>query len=302
MSEALVAEGQDMSYCHAALLQRRGVIRVAGVDARKYLQGLITNDIAKAQDGRAIHAGLLNPQGKVLFDFFVVAANGSYLLDVVKDKSGELTKRLSFYRLRAEVDIVDEPSLAISAAWGGEPHPCKDAVVYPDPRLPELGFRLILRADTSAAELGCSPASEADYDTNRIRLGVPEGGLDYGFGEAFPHEALFDQLNGVDFAKGCYVGQEVVSRMEHRGTARRRIVPIESEATLPLSGSSIEVGNMPIGTIGSVSGASGLALVRLDRAEEALARGIPLTAAGVKLRLRQPSFAKFSVPAAALSA
>jgi len=302
MSEALVAEGQDMSYCHAALLQRRGVIRVAGVDARKYLQGLITNDIAKAQDGRAIHAGLLNPQGKVLFDFFVVAANGGYLLDVVKDKSDELMKRLSFYRLRAEVDIVDEPSLAISAAWGGEPHPCKDAVVYPDPRLPELGFRLILRADTSAAELGCSPASEADYDTNRIRLGVPEGGLDYGFGEAFPHEALFDQLNGVEFAKGCYVGQEVVSRMEHRGTARRRIVPIESEATLPLSGSSIEVGNMPIGTIGSVSGASGLALVRLNRAEEALARGIPLTAAGVKLRLRQPSFAKFSVPAAALSA
>jgi len=302
MSEALVAEGQDMSYCHAALLQRRGVIRVAGVDARKYLQGLITNDIAKAQDGRAIHAGLLNPQGKVLFDFFVVAANGGYLLDVVKDKSGELTKRLSFYRLRAEVDIVDEPSLAISAAWGGEPHPCKDTVVYPDPRLPELGFRLILRADTSAAELRCSPASEADYDTNRIRLGVPEGGLDYGFGEAFPHEALFDQLNGVDFAKGCYVGQEVVSRMEHRGTARRRIVPIESEATLPLSGSSIEVGNMPIGTIGSVSGASGLALVRLDRAEEALARGVPLTAAGVKLRIRQPSFAKFSVPAAALSA
>ena len=291
-----------MSYCHAALLQRRGVIRVAGVDARKYLQGLITNDIAKAQDGRAIHAGLLNPQGKVLFDFFVVAANGGYLLDVVKDKSGELTKRLNFYRLRAEVDIVDEPSLAISAAWGGEPHPCKDTVVYPDPRLPELGFRLTLRADTSAAELGCSPASEADYDTNRIRLGVPEGGLDYGFGEAFPHEALFDQLNGVDFAKGCYVGQEVVSRMEHRGTARRRIVPIESEATLPLSGSSIEVGNMPIGTIGSVSGASGLALVRLDRAEEALARGIPLTAAGVKLRIRQPSFAKFSVPAAALSA
>jgi len=302
MSEALVAEGQNMSYCHAALLQRRGVIRVAGADARKYLQGLITNDIAKAQDGRAIHAGLLNPQGKILFDFLVVAANSGYLLDVVKDKSGELTNRLSFYRLRAEVDIVDDPSLAISAAWGGAPHPFKGAVVYPDPRLPELGFRVILPADTSAAELGCSPASEADYDTNRIRLGVPEGGLDYGFGEAFPHEALFDQLNGVDFTKGCYVGQEVVSRMEHRGTARRRIVPIESEASLPAPGSSIEVGNMPIGTIGSVSGASGLALVRLDRAEDALARGIPLTAAGVKLRLCQPSFAKFSVPAAALSA
>jgi len=144
--------------------------------------------------------------------------------------------------------------------------------------------------------------SAEDYEAYRIALAVPRGGLDFAYGDAFPHEADMDQLGGVDFAKGCYVGQEVVSRMEHRGTARRRIVPIESEATLPLSGSSIEVGNMPIGTIGSVSGASGLALVRLDRAEEALARGIPLTAAGVKLRLRQPSFAKFSVPAAALSA
>jgi folate-binding protein YgfZ len=152
------------------------------------------------------------------------------------------------------------------------------------------------------AELGCTSASEDDYDIHRIRLGVPEGGLDYGFGEAFPHEALFDQLNGVDFAKGCYVGQEVVSRMEHRGTARRRVVPIEGEAPLPSPGSSIEVGSVPIGTIGSVSGASGLALVRLDRAEEALSRGTPLLAAGVKLKLRRPSFARFSVPAAALSA
>jgi folate-binding protein YgfZ len=291
-----------MSHCHAALLQRRGVIHVAGVDARKYLQGLITNDIGKAHDGRAIHAGLLSPQGKILFDFFVVAAKYGYLLDVAKDKAGELAKRLSFYRLRAVVEIAEEPSLAVWAAWGGEPRPHQSTVVYPDPRLPELGFRIILPADTSATELGCASASEADYDTHRIKLGVPEGGLDYGFGEAFPHEALFDQLNGVDFAKGCYVGQEVISRMEHRGITRRRIVPIEGEAPLPSPGSSIEVGNMPIGTIGSVSGASGLALVRLDRAEEALARGIPLTAAGVKLRLRQPSFAKFSVPAAALSA
>jgi tRNA-modifying protein YgfZ len=291
-----------MSHCHAALLQRRGVIHVAGVDARKYLQGLITNDIGKAHDGRAIHAGLLSPQGKILFDFFVVAAKYGYLLDVAKDKAGELAKRLSFYRLRAVVEIAEEPSLAVWAAWGGEPRPHQSTVAYPDPRLPELGFRIILPADTSATELGCASASEADYDTHRIKLGVPEGGLDYGFGEAFPHEALFDQLNGVDFAKGCYVGQEVISRMEHRGITRRRIVPIEGEAPLPSPGSSIEVGNMPIGTIGSVSGASGLALVRLDRAEEALARGIPLTAAGVKLRLRQPSFAKFSVPATALSA
>jgi tRNA-modifying protein YgfZ len=302
MSEALVAEGRDMSHCHAALLQRRGVIRVAGADARKYLQGLITNDIDKAQDDRAIHAGLLSPQGKILFDFFVVAADGGYLLDVAKDKAGELVTRLGFYRLRAEVEVAEVPDLAVAAAWDGDPRLPQGAIAYPDPRLAELGLGIILPASINAAELGCAQASEADYDALRISLGVPEGGLDYGFGEAFPHEALFDQLNGVDFAKGCYVGQEVVSRMEHRGTARRRVVPVEGERPLPAPGSTIEVGNMPIGNIGTVSGASGLALVRLDRAEEALARGTPLTASGVKLKLLQPSFAKFSVPAAAPSA
>jgi tRNA-modifying protein YgfZ len=291
-----------MSHCHAALLQRRGVIRVAGAGARKYLQGLITNNVGKAHGNCAIHAGLLSPQGKILFDFFVVAADGGYLLDVAKVKAGKLAKRLSFYRLRAEVEIAEEPSLAIAAAWDKTPRLPEGAVAYADPRLAEIGIRIILAAGGDVAELGCAQASEGDYDVLRIRLGVPEGGLDFAFGEAFPHEALFDQLGGVDFAKGCYVGQEVVSRMEHRGTARRRVVPVEGEGPLPSPGSNIEVGNMPIGTIGSVSGASGLALVRLDRAEEALARGIPLTAAGVKLGLRQPSFAKFSVPAAALSA
>ena len=136
----------------------------------------------------------------------------------------------------------------------------------------------------------------------RIRLGVPEGGRDYDFGDTFPHEALFDQLNGVDFTKGCYVGQEVVSRMQHRGTARKRIVPVEGEAPLPASGTSIEAGGVPIGALGSVSGASGLALIRLDRAEEALARGKTLTAGGVKIALRRPSFARFAVPGAEVPA
>jgi tRNA-modifying protein YgfZ len=291
-----------MSHCHAALLQRRGVIRVAGADARKYLQGLITNDIGKASGDRAIHAGLLSPQGKILFDFFILVAVPGYFLDVAKDKAGELAKRLGFYRLRADVEIAEEPSFAVAAAWGGTPRLPEHAASYPDPRLPELGLRIILRTDATIAELGCTQASEADYDALRITLGVPEGGLDFGFGEAFPHEALFDQLNGVDFEKGCYVGQEVVSRMEHRGTARRRVLPIEGEVPLPSSGSTIEAGGILIGSIGSVSGSSGLALVRLDRAEEALSRGTPLTATGVKVKLRQPAFAKFSVPAAALSA
>ena len=291
-----------MSHCQAALLPSRGVLRVAGPDARKYLQGLITSDIGKAQEGEAVHAGLLSPQGKILFDFFVVGADGGYLIDAAQEKAGELAKRLAFYRLRAQVEIGEEAALAVAAAWGGAPRAPEGAIVYSDPRLPELGFRILLQAGSNVGDLGCAAATEVDYHAMRIRLGVPEGGLDYGFGEAFPHEALFDQLNGVDFAKGCYVGQEVVSRMEHRGTARKRIVPVEGEARLPASGTSIDAGGLPIGTLGSVSGTSGLALIRLDRAEEALARGTPLMVADVNITLRRPDFARFTVPVTALSA
>jgi len=287
-----------MGHCHACLLKRRGVLRVRGAEARKYLQGLITNDIGKAQGGNAIHAGLLSPQGKILFDFFVVPEGDGFLVDVAQDKADELMQRLTFYRLRAQVEIAAEPSRAVAAAWCGTPHLPEGSILYADPRLAELGFRMLAPKSTAATDLGCEAATEEDYAAFRIRLGVPEGGRDYAFGDAFPHEALFDQLNGVDFAKGCYVGQEVVSRMEHRGTARKRIVPVEAEASLPASGTSVEADGVAIGALGSVSGASGLALIRLDRAEEALAGGKQLTAGGIRLALRRPAFARFAMPIA----
>ena len=284
-----------MSHCHASVLPSRAVLRVRGADAHKFLQGLITNDIGKAQEGAAIHSALLSPQGKVLFDFFVVADGDGVLLDAAKDKAGELVQRLNFYRLRAQVEIAEEPALAV-AAWGGSPRLPDNAVAFADPRLAELGFRLLMPQGTGLATLGCETASEADYHAFRIGRGVPEGGRDYVFGEAFPHEALFDQLNGVDFAKGCYVGQEVVSRMEHRGTARKRIVPVAAARALPQSGTSVEADGVPIGTLGSVSGTSGLALIRLDRAEAALAAGQTLHAGGITVTLRRPAFARFAVP------
>ena len=164
-----------------------------------------------------------------------------------------------------------------------------------------MGFRLLLPVAASLADLGCAVAGESDYHAHRIALGVPEGGRDYAFGDTFPHEALFDQLNGVDFEKGCFVGQEVVSRMQHRGTARKRVVGVEGERPLPAPGAEILAGNIPIGTLGSVDGKSGLALVRLDRAEDAKAQGIPLRAGDVAISLRIPPFARFQVPAAAAS-
>lgn len=286
-----------MSHCHAALLEDRGVLRLAGADSRKFLQGLITSNIDRVQGGTGLHAGLLTPQGKILFDFFVVADGEDLLLDIARDKAAELAKRLGFYKLRAAVEIAEEPALSVAVVWGGTPRLPDGAIVYADPRLAELGVRAILPAGTGAADLGCEAVSAEDYHAHRIGLGVPEGGRDYVFGEAFPHEALLDQLGGVDFTKGCFVGQEVVSRMEHRGTARRRIVPVEGDGPLPAPGTSVEAGSVSLGTLGSVSGGKGLAMLRLDRAEEALARGEALTAGGVTLTLRRPSFARFAIPA-----
>ena len=286
-----------MSQCNAALLSDRSVVRVTGPAARSFLQGLITNDIDKAKPGGAIHSGLLTPQGKILFDFFVVPAGDGFLLELAKAKSGELAQRLGFYRLRAQVEIAEDPSFAVAASWGAPPKLPEGAIAHADPRLPALGLRVLFPANEDARNLGCALASEDEYHAHRIALGVPEGGRDYAFGDAFPHEAMFDQLAGVDFNKGCFVGQEVVSRMEHRGTARKRIAGVEGEGPLPSSGTEITAGGAPIGTLGSVSGSSGLALLRLDRAEEAKAAGQPLRAGEVTVALRIPAWARLKTQA-----
>lgn len=286
-----------MSHCQATLLSDRGVLRVIGADAHKFLQGVITNNLDKTNDGAAIHTGLLSPQGKILFDFFVMADGDGFLIDGPKGVLTELAKRLGFYRLRAQVDIAEEPRYRVAAVWGGTPSLPDGAVAFADPRLAELGLRVLLPEGTAGAGLSCAETGEDAYHARRIALGVPEGGRDYVFGDTFPHEALFDQLHGVDFKKGCFVGQEVVSRMEHRGSTRKRVVPVEGDAPLK-SGEEIKAGDLPLGTIGSVNGVHGLALLRLDRAEDATAKGKTLKAGDVTLALHRPAFAAFEVPVA----
>jgi folate-binding protein YgfZ len=292
-----------MSACQIAELPDRALIRLSGAAAQAFLQGLITNDIGKAEGEGAIHAGLLTPQGKILFEFFVLPDGDGYLLDVAKAESEALRQRLSFYRLRANVAIEAETGLKLAAAWG-DLNPASlpaGTRVFADPRLAAMGYRLLLPTAASVGALGCAVVGEEAYHAHRIAEGVPEGGRDYAFGEAFPHDALFDQLGGVDFAKGCFVGQEVVSRMQHRGTARKRIVGVEGEGDLPDPGSEIMAGDVPIGTLGSVAGRSGLALIRLDRAEEAKAKGVPLRVGSVLITLRIPAWARFQTHAAATS-
>ena len=282
-----------MSAARIAELSERGVVAAGGPDARKFLNDLITAEIGRA-DGGAVYGGLLTPQGKILFDFIVFADGDRFLFDLRRNLVADFIRRLGFYRLRARVEIADlSGERSVLAAWGGASAPPVDGLVAADPRLPALGFRAIVSKGAATAA-GHEPAGEADYHAHRIALGIPEGGKDFAFGEAYPHDADMDQLGGVDFDKGCYIGQEIVSRMEHRGTARRRFIIAEGKALT--AGAEILAGERAIGTLGSTSGDVGLALVRLDRAREAMDGGVPITAAGVPVALTLPPWARFGWP------
>jgi tRNA-modifying protein YgfZ len=286
----------------AALLTDRSVIEATGEDRVSFLQGLITNDVEDLEQGAACFAGLLSPQGKILFDFFVINAGESFLLDCPAAAAADLLKRLTFYRLRAKVSLADvSAQWRVAAAWGEDAADLlkpNAAFSYRDPRLADLGHRGLAGAALSSD----FTLSASDYDAMRIAATVPEGGKDYAYGAAFPHEACFDLLNGVNFKKGCYVGQEVVSRMQHRGTARTRILAVSAQEPLPEGGADILAEGFTVGRLGSVSGSGGIALARLDRVKEALAKGQALIAGGVPAGLSAPSWASYSLASDAAEA
>ena len=275
------------------LLNERAVLLVGGPEAAPFLQGLVTADISKLEDGGATHAGLLTPQGKILFDFFIVRQGGGFFIDCAASQKQGLMQRLAMYRLRADVEIAGRDDLAVAAGIGRDKPEMDGAIIYPDPRLAQMGWRVIGDAKELAKAAGGAVQA---YHEKRIALGLPDSDSDIGSGEVFPHEADFDQLGGVSFTKGCYVGQEVVSRMQHRGTARARIVPVIFDAGTPASGDEIRAEGKKIGHILSVAGLKGLALVRLDRAQKALNSGHALTAAKTGVHLVKPDWAGFDVP------
>jgi tRNA-modifying protein YgfZ len=293
----------------AALLPDRGVVKVTGEPARSFLNGLLTTDIGKVTPGRACFAALLTPQGKIVVDGIVTEApaadGGGFFVDCPRALAKTLVDKLNFYKLRAPVIAEDlSETLGVLALWDGEGE-TDYGLVYPDPRLAALGRRLMLPphlAQEAAADLGAELVDAAAYEAHRIALGVPRGGLDFAYGDAFPHETDMDQLNGVDFAKGCYVGQEVVSRMEHRGSARTRAVPLAYEGYAPEAGAAVTAGDKTAGTFGSSADGRAVALLRLDRVSDALAAGVPLVAGGATLRLIKPDWARFPWPGDAKAA
>jgi len=287
----------------AALLPDRGVVKVSGEEARSFLDRLVTSDIDSLRPGMARFTALLTPQGKIIVDFIVTEAaaedGGGFFLDCPKALAPELVRRLNFYKLRAKVTVEDlSERLGVMAAWDGT-GTTDYGLCYADPRLPALGLRVILPPETvaeAAAELGATLVDEAVYDARRIALGIPRGGHDFIYGDVYPHETDMDQLAGVDFRKGCFVGQEVVSRMEHRSTARSRIVPVIYADASPQPGIPVTAGGKPVGALGSTASGRGLALLRLDRVTDAMAKGLPLQAGGIDLTLRKPDWARFRFP------
>jgi tRNA-modifying protein YgfZ len=287
----------------AALLSDRGVVKVAGEDARSFLHGLVSSDILNLTPGAARFCALLSPQGKIIADFIVVEApagdGGGFFLDTPRVLAKSAVDKLNLYKLRSRLIVEDlSDVLGVLAAWNGE-GTTRLGLCYADPRLPTLGIRVMLpphRAAAAAADLGATFLDAVEYEIHRIALGIPQGGLDFGYSDAFPHEADMDQLGGVDFDKGCYVGQEVVSRMEHRGIARTRAVPIGYDGAAPAAGAAVTAGERQVGVMGSASGGRGLALLRLDRVADALSRGEAILAGGVPIRLIKPDWARFAFP------
>lgn len=271
-----------------AHLEDRAVIAISGPQARDFLQGLVTNDVVGGlAPGTGLYAALLSPQGKILFDFLVTEGEGAVLIDVARDSQEALLKKLRLYRLRAKVEIEARDQLGVYLNLQGHPanRPTSyadRAITFRDPRLAALGTRSI----GAKAEMPIELKSSSGYHAARLALGVPEGG-DFGLEKIFALDAGLAELNGVSFTKGCYIGQELTSRMKHRATSRKRILQIVADTPLPPIGTAVAVGTAEIGEIVSTYGTNGFALVRLDRLDEMPG---PAAAGGIAVALTRPSW------------
>jgi hypothetical protein len=243
-----------------APLPSRALIAVGGADWRDFLQGLITQDVDTLKPGEARFGALLTPQGRLLYDLFVVGREAGCWLDVLAEHRAAVLQRLTMYRLRAEVDLAaDETPVSILYPGGG---PAPDGEGWTaDPRLPELGWR----GYGATAPHGAETSDEAAREVQKLALGVP-GPADWGSDKTYPIEANFDLLNGIDFKKGCFVGQETTSRMKRRGQIKSRMLPIAFDGPAPPPGAEILAGDLRAGVVTSAGEGRAIALLRLDRA------------------------------------
>ena len=287
------------------VLRQRGLLTVTGEDRRSFLQGLISNDVNKVGADRAVHAALLTAQGRYLHDFFVVERGEALLLDCEAERRADLQRRLTLYRLRAKVALAPaEGSLIVGAAFGagaraalglpdeaGAAVPFAGGVAYVDPRLPALGARVILAKDALPAlrQAGFAEAEFAAYDRLRLANGIPDGSRDLAVEKAILLESGFDELNGIDWQKGCYIGQELTARTKYRGLVKKRLMPVTVEGPLPAPGTPVLQGEAEAGELRSGQDGIALALLRLEAASD----GEALRAGEARLRPVKPDWARF---------
>ncbi|HTR85306.1 MAG TPA: folate-binding protein [Reyranella sp.] len=254
------------SFC---LLPHRGVVAVAGEDRIPFLQGLVSNDVTKVAPTKAIWAALLTPQGRFLNDMFVVDAGfKTLLLETERDRAPALAKKLALYKLRSKVTIEDRSAaMDVAAVFGPGAEKCNavpGALSFIDPRLPALGVRVLLPAGEAAKRLGLPEAPLAEYEALRLSLGVPDGSRDLPVEKALLLESGFDELHGIDWQKGCYMGQELTARTKYRGLVRKRLFPVKVEGPLPAPGTLIERDGQEVGEIRSGAGDRAIAMLRLE--------------------------------------
>ncbi len=292
-----------MAILNFCTLNCRSIIEVTGSDAQDFLQGLITNNISVVNPGQAIYAALLTPQGKILFDFFVCQPQPDiYWLECSRQHSADLAKRLTFYKLRADVAIAPLSNHKITCIWGEGANELLagrqagnilGGYGYVDPRTAKAGLRII--APTGVSPDTGTMVDESAYSAHRVELGLADSDQDIGSSQRFVHECNLDMTNGVDFAKGCYVGQEVVSRMHHKQAARKRILPISAPRQLA-TGTAITAKDKSIGEVLTTTGTTALAVLRLDKADAAITAGDEIAADDTAISLVKPDWANFTFP------
>jgi folate-binding protein YgfZ len=294
-----------------ALLEDRGVLEIGGADRREFLQGLISNDTRKLSPSRALYAAFLTPQGKYLHDFFLAEVGEAIYLDGERARLPDLARRLSLYKLRAKVTLADVSDRFVAAvALGrdaaaklglsgerGAATPFASGIAYVDPRLDKLGVRLIVPRSGAVAALeaaGLERTNPEVFDQARLAQGVPDGSRDLVIEKTILLEAGFDELNGVDWEKGCYIGQELTARTKYRGLIKKRLLPVTVQGPLPEPGTMIKLGDHEAGEMRSGRGDQGLALLRLDAVDEAAKSGAALLAGTARIVPTKPEWAKFS--------
>ncbi len=285
-------------------LSGRGVLAVSGEDRVAFLQGLVSNDVERAAPDRAVYSAFLTPQGKFLLDFFIASDGARLLLDCEADQLAAFAKKLRIYKLRSKVELADvSAEFKVLAAFGdgalealglpaevGAGRDCFGGLAFTDPRLVAMGARFLLPVDADTATLGMEPASMAEYDAHRIALGIPDGARDMELEKTVLLEAGFDELNGVDWKKGCYMGQELTARTKYRGLVKRRLLPITADGPLPPPGTPITLDGREAGEIRSVQGSAAMAMLRLNMLEDGAGA---LRAGEVTVTPRKPDWAVY---------